>query len=175
MKLVIAMIIVALSACSYTSRDTELDLVSPPNWTVDLYGSVVNYETKCGDSNVLVGMNRLLESDGGSYFFLLAPIGNADVLDVPENGLDVFVRYPHTESICDVKDVTLDFGGKKVSPAKAETAFDRGATCSYKFEIPLSEAGQMELKFHWAESCSIPNLPIKYKTNSRHHYDSIQG
>lgn len=173
MKIVIAMIVVALSACSYTSRDTELDLFSPPNWTVNFHDTVVNYETKCGDSNVLVGMNRLLKSDGGVYFFLLAPIGNAAVYDVPENGLEVFVRYPDTKAICDLKDVTLSSGRKKLKPT--ETAFEQETTCSYKFDIPLTEVGQMEIKFHWAESCSIPNLPIKYKTKSRHHYDSIQG
>lgn len=160
MKLVAAIGILTLSACSYTSRDTELDNVSPPNWTATLSGAVVSFAANCGDGNTLVGINRLLQSDAGAYFFLLAPIGNASVLDVPQSGLEIFVRYPYVKSICSVEDVALDFGGNEVVPASANEALDRAASCSYNFSVPLSEAGQMTLQFRRVEGCEIPDLPI---------------
>jgi hypothetical protein len=175
MKFIAVIGILALSACSYTSRDTELDIVSPPNWTATLSGAVVSFAATCADGDTLVGINRLLQSDAGAYFFLLAPIGNASVLDVPQSGLEVFVRYPHVKSICSVEDVTLDFRGNRVHPASANEASDRAASCSYNFSVPLNEAGQMTLKFRRVEGCEIPDLPINYKTGTKQHYDSIQG
>ncbi len=175
MKIVALICVLALSACSYTSRDTELDTVSLPNWTATHSDSVVSFVTICGNNEILVGINRLLQSDAGVYFFLLAPIGDAAVLDVPHSGLEVFVRYPRTKSICSVEDVTLDSGGNQIRPANANEALDRAASCSYNFSIPLNEAGQMALRFRRVEGCEIPDLPINYKTNTKLHYDGIQG
>ncbi len=135
----------------------------------------MSFEATCGDSFVLVGINRLLDSEAGTYFLLFAPIGDAGVRDVPPNGLEVFVRYPIAESICSVRDITISSEGSQFLPTSAEEALDRAASCSYQFSVPLSESGKVALRFHRSKSCAIPDLLIKYKTNTKHHYDSIQG
>jgi hypothetical protein len=145
------------------------------HWKEEESFTNLTLSTSCGDSKVIVSIDKLAASDGKIYSFLLIPVGSADIFDQPYEGLDVFVRYPGKRHLCSTKDLSLILGAVPVRPASAVDASEQHASCSYHFEPTLQDSGDMLFQFHNSEFCSIPELKIRFKTEMKHHYDSIQG
>lgn len=164
-----------LCGCSYSSRDTSLQLENTSAWKVENHIESSNFSTDCESGKVIVALSPLLESDGGVYFFLVVPIGSANVLDRTYKPVDIYVQYPSEHTECSLSDVIAIVDGAHFAPDVAGGAKDNAATCKYSFKPPIGKSGSWALRFKGLRACSIPDLNLIYETKGKIKYEKMQG
>jgi hypothetical protein len=175
MRLSTLILVTTLSACSYTSRDTELVLAESSLWKAESSTAQTIFSTPCGQGQLVVTIDKVISSDGKLYSIFLVPIGTAGARDKPYNGLEVSIRYPVEAIECSVSDVSLVAAEGAAHPSLANAAPELQYWCTYQFKPNLQESGQFVLQLHRPEICPVTELKLRYKAALRHHYDAIQG
>ena len=148
-------------------------MAEPSRWQKD--STANSFATNCGEGEIAVGLDRLLASDGSTYFFLAIPISHADALDQNYDGITLYARYPKIHTECSVTDVKAIVNDTVLYPEKAVEATEKSASCLYRFNAPIEDSGSLSFNFEGVDVCDVPDLNFKYKTDLKYNYDGVQG